>query len=209
MPIARNLVLPLDRVLVYNQYNFKEYCNSKFGESLGEIMYNYTNDPSIEIFDQNKNLILDGYLEYDDKKMDQRNFFFYRFEKIIRLLEDWIEFKKWRDPIVVLTQLSPVLQDGKQYYYANPGKDRVLLMKALKIKEYEFLEFDRQSLIEKQFFEIKNYWGDHSEQLSLKYNSTIDQFTILNKDNVDEILKFKRTVQWLQNNKTLLEFLHK
>jgi hypothetical protein len=209
MPIARSLVLPLDQVLVYNQYNFKEYCNFKFGESLGEIMYNYTNDPSIEIFDQNKNLILDGYLEYNNEKMNQRNFFFYRFEKIIRLLEDWIEFKKWRDPIVVLAQLSQVLPNEKQYYYANPGKDRVLLMKALKIKQYEFLEFDRQSLIEENFFEIKNYWGEYSGQLSLKYNSTIDQFTILNKDNVDEILQFKRTIQWLQNNKTLLDFLHK
>jgi hypothetical protein len=209
MAIARNLVLPLDQILVYNQYNFREYCNSKFGESLGEIMYNYTNDPSIEIFDQNKNIILDGYLEYDNKKMDQRNSFFYRFEKIIRLLEDWIEFNKWRDPIVVLPQLSQVIPDNKQYYYANPGKDRVLLMKALKVRQYEFLEFDRQSLAEEHFFEIKNYWGEYSSHLSLKYNSAIDEFTILNKDNVDEILKFKRTVQWLQNNKTLLEFLHK
>lgn len=206
MLLARNLVLPLDEVFVYKQDNFLEYCNSQFGESLGKILYDYTNNPSIDIFNQNKHVLLDGYLEYDKNKWKQRNFFFYRFEKIIRLLEYWLEHGSWRDPVVVIS--NPRIK-GKKIYFAHPGKDRVLIMKALNIKEYNFLEFDREQTTENNFLEIKKYWGEFSSNLSLEYSSDIDQYTILNKDNIDEILTFKRSLEWFKSNKPLEIFLTK
>lgn len=200
MSLYKSIQLPLDQILVYRQDNFLEYCNSEFGDSLGKILYEYTNEPSIDIFNQNKSILLDGYVEYNNNKLTQRNLFFYRFEKIIRLLEYWLEHRKWRDPVVVI-------QPAPMFYYAHPGKDRVLIMKSLGVKEYNFFEFDKDQLTEDNLQEIKKLWGNFSSNVTLEYAHIINQNIILNKDNVDEILKFQKTKQWLRSDKSLEVFL--
>jgi hypothetical protein len=206
MENVRSITVPLDQIVIFKPTDFDNWWVPKFGPTLAKILYEYTSNPSLDILDQNKDVIKDGFLEYDKSRFNQRGHFFYRLEKIIRLLEWWLEHKKWRDPIVLIFLTT---YDGKNYYSCNPGNDRVLLMKAIGETEYSFLEFDQTFIKNENFKEIQSYWGDYSSNLSLTHSKKMDYLCIQNKDNFDTILKYEKSVEWLKSDKTLLEFLHK
>ena len=206
MENVSSITVPLDQIVIFENTDFDNWWVPKFGPKLANIIYEYTSNPSLDIFDQNKDLIKDGFLEYDKSRFLQRGHFFYRLEKIIRLLEWWLENKKWRDPIVLMFLVT---HNGKNYYSCNPGTDRVLLMKAIGETEYSFLEFNQTFIKKENFKEIQSYWGDHSSNLRLTHSEKTDYLCIQNKDNVDTILKYEKSVEWLKSDKTLLEFLHK
>jgi hypothetical protein len=211
----RYVSIPLNRIVVQHQEDFNNYWLPRYGECLGKILYNYTFSPSLSVFDQNKDQIKDGFLEYDKSKFKQRNLFFYRLEKIIRLTEWWLKNQKWRDPVVVvfLKSLRPIetnleIENSLDLYGLRIGNDRMMIMQSLGVTEYTFLEFDKEYIKDNNLDQIRSFWGDYSS--NVRIDSRSDGYVgIQNKDNADIILKFEKTIAWLKSDKTILEFLKK
>lgn len=194
--------IDLHYIDLFYERKFRENMIRDYGEDLGEIIkeYAYSFDPSI--FDTNKSRIQ---LEFAVKnKTSQQHLFFYRLEKLILLYQYWFKHGKWRDPVVAVPQ---GYRGDQIKYHTHPGKDRVGIMKHLGIKEYEFLVIPKHMITEENLPDLKQYWGKHQKKLTLREEPTTKSHrTLLNKDNVENILKFVETKKWLVSSLDLISF---
>lgn len=131
--------------------NLKEY-----GELFAPLIEEYyeTYDPIV--FDRNKELILSEYNKqqtlYPNK---QHSFFFNRLKKIIYLYRVWNKLKQWRDPLLV-QQMG--FYNGIPYYFAHPGRDRLIILKHFRIPSYKFVLVNHEDLTPDLLPELQPLW---------------------------------------------------
>lgn len=194
----RYATLPLAYVHVLIEPDFYDNCINDYGPTLGPAIFNWMCHIDIDVFDNLKPAIKENFLTRNNK---QQFLFFYRLDKIIRLFQYWNRYQRWRDPVVAIP-------NNQTHYFAHPGKDRLLVMKSLNVTHYRFLVIEREYIIEDNLDKIKTHWGAYGQNLSIdtKYFDK-EHKTILNKDDVDTILKYQKVKQWLASNMPLKEFL--
>jgi hypothetical protein len=194
--------IDLKFVDLFYEKKFRENMIRDYGDELGKIIEEYAYSFNPSIFDVDKARIK---LQFSEKnKTPQQNLFFYRLEKLILLYQYWFKHEKWRDPVVAVPQ---GYRDDNIKYHTHPGKDRVGIMKHLGIKQYDFLVIPKHMIVEENLEELKQYWGEHQTRLTLRQEPlTKSHRTLLNKDNVENILKYTETKKWLKSSLDLISF---
>ena len=188
--------IDLQYVDLFYETKFRENMLRDYGTELGDLVreYSYNFDPAI--FDIEKSRLYQHFLETN--KTSQQYLFFYRLEKLLLLYQYWFKHSKWRDPVVAVPQ---GYRDDKLKYHTHPGKDRVGIMKHLGIKKYNFLVIPKRMLTEENLPMLKTYWGRHQKKLSLRVEPLEKSHrTLLNKDNVENILTYVESEKWFNSS---------
>ena len=194
----RYQTLPLTQVHVFLEFEFSENCLKSYGPELSTIIFNWMEHHDPGIFDRCRSEIVNN---FQHRNSAEQFLFFYRLDKIIRLYQYWHTRNSWRDPIVAIS-------NNPTHYFAHPGKDRLLVMKSLNVAHYRFLVIDREYIKEENLEAIKTHWGTYSNNLSI---STLvfqeEHRSILNKDNVELILKYQQVKLWLKSKLPFMDFI--
>jgi hypothetical protein len=128
----------------------------EYGELFAPLLEEYykTYDPIV--FDRNKELLLSEYnkLIYGEStNPKQHSLFFNRLKKIIYLYRIWNKLQHWKDPLLIKQR---GYYNGKPFYTAHPGRDRLLIMKHFRIPSYKFLLVD--DLTPEMLPELQQLW---------------------------------------------------
>lgn len=199
MPNIRYIDVNLDQVEMWKpEVETIEYCENVFG-SLGHLMHEYYKTFDLEIFDRNKALIENTFV---DTLLSNKNIpvFFHKLDKLMMLKQYWIDNHKWRDPVVV----SFIgFKNNKPVYYAHPGRDRLGIMRYFKVKSYRFLNINNDDINEENAELIKSHWGDYHHTVIISRSiENPNRYIIGNKDGRETYYKFENFKKWLKINDT-------
>lgn len=130
----------------------------EYGELFAPLVEEYyqTYDPIV--FDRNKELLLSEYIKFKhggSANPKQHSLFFNRLKKIIYLYRIWNKLQHWKDPLLIKQR---GYYNGKPFYTAHPGRDRLLIMKHFRVPSYKFLLVDE--LTPDMLPELQELWPD-------------------------------------------------
>jgi len=169
----------LDLISPYPKGPSEDWIVKHYGTTFGKILYDWCCSPNFKIFEENKDLIKQEYLNNKDQP------FFVRITKLCQLSHDWRINNMWKNPLIV-TNINGA-------FIVHPGQDRYNIMKAYNVKEYNCCLFEKQEVQQSNTDAIQKL---HTSDVKIEFNSK--HFTIKN-------YKVDRSYfeKWLENNITI------
>jgi hypothetical protein len=166
----------LNEISPYQQLPNKPWFEKEYGDRFGSILFEFCLNPNFEIFENNKKIISENL---------SNNRFYFKLRKLFYLSHEWLQHKKWNNPIIVTNR------NGN--FIVHPGQDRYNIMKAHNVETYDcyFIEPEEASL--KNISKIKKLFNNDGEVV---FN---EKHFILKNYKVENIHFHK----WLNNDITI------